>query len=391
MGKLAVTGRLVAGTVGCLLIAVWVVLWSGGTLYFDGVFVRTVAANLRATEWPTTTGTVLYTHLREERDSEGGRTHWAEVLYAYEVQGHHYSGDKCRPAEIKGLGSLRPKDFVALHPAGARVTVHYNSFDPAQAALDVGVGPAEGLFLMFLMPFNAIMLTAWVAIAAWATGRWRAGGAPAVAGGVRLIHDGPRVRVRLPRVSPFAALLGTFLATTFAGVFLAGFGSHAISPAVAVGAAWALALGCTAAVFARVARRVWSGQADLVIDPLRKRITLPQTYGRREPLEVPFADVKEVAVVERVSRDSDGPTYTYEPTLRCVDPRAGYVKDAVLAKWRDRAKAEAFAAWLRERLGVREARTVPAPEARARPVIGQVLRSLLEKRTPGRTQARGGL
>jgi hypothetical protein len=98
-----------------------------------------------------------------------------------------------------------------------------------------------------------------------------------------------------------------------------------------------------------------------------------------------------VTVVERVSRDSDGPTYTYEPTLRCVDPRAGYVKDAVLAKWRDRAKADAFTGWLRERLGVREARKAPAPEACARPAIAQVVRSLLEKRTPGRTEVRGGL
>jgi hypothetical protein len=98
---------------------------------------------------------------------------------------------------------------------------------------------------------------------------------------------------------------------------------------------------------------------------MRKRLTLPQTYERRESLDVPFADIREVAVVARVSRDSDGPTTTYEPTVRCVDPRAGYVKDAVPAKWSDRAKAEAFADWLRRQLGQPTGRPSPRLGAKA--------------------------
>lgn len=108
-----------------------------------------------------------------------------------------------------------------------------------------------------------------------------------------------------------------------------------------------------------------------MIDPVRKVLTLPQTFGRREALDVPFADVREVAVVERVSNDSDGPSYRYEPTVRCVDPRAGYVKDAVLAKWPDRAKAEAFAAWLREAISTCDSvgKITPSREGPGRVVI----------------------
>ena len=118
-------------------------------------------------------------------------------------------------------------------------------------------------------------------------------------------------------------------------------------------AAWAGIVGLSALIFARRWRRIQSGAEDLVLDQGSRALTLPRTFGRQESVTVSFREVTDVTVVkvERPTRRSRA-SYTWAPTIQFKDGREAQT----LADWKNNEKAEAFTAWLREKIGLPAAR-----------------------------------
>lgn len=88
-----------------------------------------------------------------------------------------------------------------------------------------------------------------------------------------------------------------------------------------------------------------TGASDLIINRATHTVTLPLTFGRREPVTLPIAEIEDFVVEERESQSG---SYSYAALLRCKD-RGQVIQ---LAKWSDRIKLENFVHWLRQELGI---------------------------------------
>src|SRR5207302_2842665 len=162
-------------------------------------------------------------------------------------------------------------------PTGGQATVFYDPANPPDAVLQTGLNGQSLFMLLFLTPFNLVMLAIWLVPLAWLAGRNRSG----VAGGVPVIQEPMRMRTRarLPRWPPVAAAGVTLLATSFASIFILGFVSGFDPSIEAVVATWVAIIALSAAVFTRRWLKVQSGSEDLVIDLGARTLTLPQTFG----------------------------------------------------------------------------------------------------------------
>jgi hypothetical protein len=200
------------------------------------------------------------------------------------------------------------------------------------------------VIVLFLTPFHIVGLGL-----LFGSGRliWR-GLRPQMAGGVKIIRDGFRTRVRLPVYTPvMVALIVAGLASFLAAFPLLGFYDGKPPLGLAVGAIVA-AYGAGLAAFAVQFRKVAAGLDDLVIDDGAQTLQLPETFGRKTIRTVGFSDIESVTVEVKVSTDSKGGTHcSYEPTLNL---RRGDGAGEKLATWGDGQQAQAFAAWLREQL-----------------------------------------
>jgi hypothetical protein len=88
----------------------------------------------------------------------------------------------------------------------------------------------------------------------------------------------------------------------------------------------------------------------LVLDDLNGAVTLPQTFGRKEPQALTADQLRSLVVDDVVRRGSKGSTsHTYVPTLIWQE-RYGVERREKLGEWTNQARAESFANWLRERL-----------------------------------------
>jgi hypothetical protein len=339
---LLIISRLSAGELGGLC---FLLFWSAIVLLFDAFLSYGAVRQLLALSYPAVEGEVLHCELKSFGDASATSDAF-NLEVAYEVQGRRYTGD-C-PAYFRMWSQPGARQFVAEHPAGSRCPVYYNPSDPADAVLVLGI---EGDMLaldLFLTPFNLIMVGGWHwLIASFYRRHFTRHVLPV---GARLFDYGTELRVRLPRVPPFAAAAVTAGLASFFAIFpIAFLCEFTPPPALALGVQ-GLILGAALVVYVLSALHVYSGKTDLVIDLLDQALVLPQTFGRKEPVLIPFSDLAAVDVVTAQTSGSNSSSL-YAPTVRWHEPD-GTTKEAKLAEWNDEHQAKDFAAWLREQVGL---------------------------------------
>ena len=229
---------------------------------------------------------------------------------------------------------------------GAMVQVFYNPENPRDSLLFPGIEGSDLLLVLFLTPFNAVMLAFWMGIGGWLRQRLLK---PA-AGGVRIVASGAVTRVRLPKSRPLVWALGTTGGLGFVSVFIVGFSSQ-MQPSIGfVLPAIAIVYFVGAGVYLWHWRKIHSGIYDLVINQSTRTLELPQTYGRNHRLTVNITDIESFIVEELAHTGSKGGTsYTYAPTLFLRRPNRAEQK---LADWYDKVRADCFADWFRKQLGL---------------------------------------
>lgn len=184
-----------------------------------------------------------------------------------------------------------------------QVDVHHASGDPADAVLKAGLEGIDFWLAMFLLPFNLGMLGMWIAIGQSLRHRFFR----PVAGGAKLVADGPRLRVRLPFWQPLcttAAFMG-MLSVIMVGIVGLGFG---MNPPIAVAlVAWGV---------------------------------------------IPWTRIVTVELEQIEDRDSKGSLlYEYVPAIVFLDSD-GREERQRLVPWWNAPSAEGLVEWLRERLRV---------------------------------------
>jgi hypothetical protein len=227
---------------------------------------------------------------------------------------------------------------LARYPVGGKAVAHYRPSDPADAVLEVGVRGQDAFMALFLGPFNAVMLAGWCV----GLGRLKIGPcAPTPLCGAVASEAGGVTRVRLHGFyPPVFCGLAAYGAASFVQIFIAAFAFRMRAPmSVVAGMVGAAALlGLIAWAVSRT-RLAW-GRRDLLIDPVRKVLTLPPRLGGAE---VPFAEIERVEVGK--GSISSGGRVTSGTVILVT--RGG--KRELFESW-TRDGAERLAKWLRDRL-----------------------------------------
>jgi hypothetical protein len=321
--------------------------WSAVVLFFDGTLAHGMFKQFESRHYAVATGTVTHSEVRSHRGSKGGTSYQAIVNYRFEAGGQKFTGSRLRYGPTTS-DSASATDAVDANPEGATVQVFYNPHDPQDSLLSPGFRGSDFLMVLFLTPFNAIMLGFWQ----WTGGWLRERLVRPLAGGVKIITDGMSTRVRLPYVGPMGWALAATGGLGFVSMFVVAFGTQ-MQPSIGfalsvIGVVYLAGAG----VYFWQWRKMLSGVEDLVINKAAGTLDLPQsvTFGRKERVTAKIADIESLTV-EQIAHTSSkgGVSYTYAPTLRLRGPEAGLQK---LADWSDRVKADDFTGWLRRQIGL---------------------------------------
>jgi len=323
-------------------LSVFGLLFSSLVLVFDYSTVREIAGEWRSQSFAQTTGHVLSSKLTTHYGKH--ISYSADFVYDYTVDGQRFTGTKVDYGRALNSTHAWAQSLLTRYPAGSTTPVYFDRANPSDAVLEPGLrGP--GLFTtVFLVPFNVMMIGLWAGLANLLTNS----NASRVAGGVQVLEESLVTRARLPRFTPFAAGMLAMAATSFLAIFIVGFGTKMNPSPHTVIATWCVILVVPAVAFLRRWWKIQSGVEDLVLDPGSRVLTLPQTFGRKQVVVVPFNEVKALAVASIEHRTSKGVSQTWAPTIQFKDNR----KEEKLVVWPSREKAESFAAWLREKTGL---------------------------------------
>ncbi len=341
------TGLSPKSFVGGFIVVVFGLAWSAAVLSFDAIEFSAIYHQLAALGYATAPGRVISSEVKVSRSTRKRErdTYSPCIRFSYVVGEKPYQGNRYRYGQMASNDNSAART-VAEFPAGAMVTVYYRPADPSDSLLRPGVMGGDLFVLLFLLPFNLVMLVIWRGFAYLLLPRKRT----RLAGGSKIWDDGFQVRVRLATFTPLAAAVVTIGAVAFGSIFAVGFSVGSNPSLDFMIGVWSglLAAGLIAA-FLR-ARRLASGDWDLVIDNMERTIRLPRGMGRKEPLTVPIANVTGVDIETIAKSGSKGEAnYRYVPVIFYSPQNGGKLK-VLLVEWFDKDRARELAGWIGEKL-----------------------------------------
>jgi Protein of unknown function (DUF3592) len=304
-----------------------------------------------AESFPHTPGQVLSSEVTITHGSKGSIHYHVSIAYSYIVNGMEYRGGRYRYDGHPG-NQNEANAVVSAHPAGSAIDVFYDPQDPADSVLSPMVDAQDVYILFLLTPLTFAIL--WVFANAVQQLNW---GGTQVAGGVKLISEMMVTRARLPQFQPQTpGLLALSGLSLLAGILMA---TGVLSGPPLTTGGWLLpcVLLGGAAAYGWQYWKIHSGRQDLVIDESSRTILLPLTYKRRAQTPVSFSEIQAVALKKVRHQTKSGVYYTYMVTLEMKDGSAQNLVNM------NQARAEAFAAWLKEKFGFTGDTPVLNPEA----------------------------
>jgi Protein of unknown function (DUF3592) len=327
---------------GLLVLLVVSLVW---TIFFaavDGSLLWDQFRQIRATGFPQSTGIVSHSQVTSHQGSKGGTQYDVEMEYSYRVNGEAFKGERYRYNNYPSSDSKWATVIVDQHPVGAAVPVFYDPQIPGEALLSPGIDGSDLFNLLFLTPFNLVMVGLWATVFTVLKDKVR----PPVAGGARWTEERRSIRVRLPRYP--AAVCGlVFIAfASFISIFPLGigFGFHPSVPVALL--TWVTVLGGGLGVAAWQWLKAVRGDFDLVIHPMERTVELPATFGRKCRRREPFSAFSGIKVENIVVGEYKGErTYRHGVILQRKDGGTDQ-----LTEWCREERAVSLAEWLRERL-----------------------------------------
>jgi len=319
--------------------------WSAFTLFFDCLMIVPSVHQALALRFSSTEGTIITSEVTNYPVRKGGTTDGVKVSYSYSVGDQDYTGDRYQYDTWSSSDSWASRVVNAL-PPGTKVRAHYDPANPRNSLLKPGIAGSHLFQLLFLTPFNAVMIGLWLAVGSALRRKWF----KPPAGGVKLKTGLRQTRARLTSFSALGTGLATVGLLAFAGTFIVGFGPGGTHPPLrTVVVVWSVVLASGVLAAAWHWAIIRSGKYDLILDELNGSLQLPLTQGRQTRQTVALAKVRGVyvATLEKRSSDGDSSTTTYVPTLRIG---GAAVRQEPLIEWHDAGKAQAFVEWLREKL-----------------------------------------
>jgi hypothetical protein len=213
--------------------------------------------------------------------------------------------------------------------------------------------------LLFLTPFNGVML------AIWLTGltRLRHAWFKPVAGGVKITAHLRQTKARLVETSSLMAGGVTIGLLAFLAIFVVAFLLGGFHPSLkTMFITWAVILAAGIGVSVYQSIRIWRGKYDLLIDDMNSFLELPATCGRKARMRVPFSQIQgiEVEKTYQTSKNTKSSAPEFAPTLQLGGTPPHTER---LAAWYSQEQAEAFSRWLGEKLRLDAKKSWPIRQA----------------------------
>lgn len=328
-------------------------LWSAFVLSFDSFVGHGVVKQFCTKSFPSVTGYVTRSEMTVHHGK--GTSYGVNIQYHYEVNGQSFEGNRFRYGPEAADFDWASRT-VNLYHTGAEVPIYYNSSNPSESVLSPGIRGSDLEFILFLTPFNAIMVGFWVAGVASLRVRFFG----STNGGIKFYQDGELTRIRLPRYSAFSIALAVTGGVAFIEVFLVAIFHRFLQSGLGIASApIILAYGSGVIAFLWQMQVDRSGKSDLVIDRIRQSVELPRTFGRKMKIQIPISDIKNIFIETVVTKSrKGGTTYTYVPTISWRGAESGKGK---LSEFYTKPRAEKFVAWLRSQFKLSDSN----PENRA--------------------------
>ena len=325
----------------------FMLFWTGIVGLVDVVVSSEIYHQMRTTQFATTRGEIISSSVETDHDSDG-TTYRPKVAFEYDVNNQTLLGKSIRYGEA-GSSDSYAHDFVANHPVGKKIDVHYDPSNPSDAVLVTGVEGSDLFLLMFLTPFNVVMLGGCYFLASTIKQLITSGNSTRPC---RYTDDGYEMRIMIDRV-PLIPVVGiSLLVLCFFSVFVVAFGTGlGFHPSMATMlTTWSIILSITTLVTAWFAKRNWTGHYDIVVHHLHKNVTLPVTHNRNREVVIPTKNIDQVYVDRNVTTDTDGDKHESFFVRIKIQPNsktlAGkFTDNETLAKLHDEEKAYQFADW----------------------------------------------
>jgi hypothetical protein len=315
--------------------------WSLMTLLFDVVISISAALGLLALTFHSTPGKITRSDIVVEHDSEGDSAR-PVVEYDYAVAGVPYHGERHSFNTFSGPVPMA-RMIADQYRAGDPVTVYYWRAAPAWCVLYRGLTPLDQMLLLFMTPFNAIMLGGW--LACWASWRGKALGRPAL--GLKVYDDGLQTKMHFYRLSPLAAALVAALASAFLLTFVCAFGM------AFTGWMWLPSISWGIVIFTSACAWLWARRRGtmLVLDRLRGSLECRAEPSDQPPLLIPVDQI-EIAIGRVETTDSEGDkSVSYPVTLTSSEEKSAERIAVPLMTCYDEADANRLREWLKSLFG----------------------------------------
>jgi Protein of unknown function (DUF3592) len=332
----------------------FILFWSSLTLAFDYQLFGGMLAQLRTLSFQSTQGEILQSSVKTHKNSDGD-TYSLIVSYRYQVNRTEYTSDKYRFGTMSTnyhAANKLSKRFNS-HPS---VTVYFNPAIPSEAVLMQGIEGVDLFTILFITPFNMVMLGGWWCVFIWLARLYR----KPEAGGVKYLDQDRQTIIKLHYKSPLAAALGALGACAFIGIFIVVilFGTH--PPLVLMVLVWIIISALAVYAAYHCWRQNQSGSTDFIIDDSRQtvsfcpmqinpeNITIKNVWKTGQfaaRVSVPRSQIQNIFIESKTTTDSDGDSKTnYFPTIQ-------WQQQAVLMMTTDKEQVEEFVEWLRRRIG----------------------------------------
>lgn len=323
--------------------SIWILFWSLITLLADLIFGIGDVRQIWACTYLPVPAVVIANSLEEGMDGEGGKSFRTKVSYAYEVDGQHYTSE-CRryldPATGLSTEVKRMKRFVDDFPAGAKITAYYNPFSHSDAVLLRGLESSDFLVLLFLLPFNVVMIGSWMTAREFLRGN-RTDEPPT---GVTFDETDEQSRMRFyPITRSVAAGIG-ILGSSFVMVFFVALGQSAFPLVPLLVIAWSFVL-MAGFLGIKVAQRK---STEVRIDSFRGQVEI-QANGE-EAKSFAISDVSQIVVDEGFATQTEGVSRkTFQPVVVFRHGEQEQQRVSLLTCSQS-ASAEWIVNWLKDRL-----------------------------------------
>ncbi|MEM9942641.1 MAG: DUF3592 domain-containing protein [Planctomycetota bacterium] len=332
-----------------MFLIVWILFWTLIVGFFDVITGRNMWNQIGTRSFESVPGIILSSEVESHYDSDSGTNYRPKIKYEYVVNNQKLVNDSIRYGETSSNDSYA-KEFIDQHPVGSETTVFFDPQNPSDSVLETGIQGSDLFLLVFLTPFNIIMVGGWILVFYFGRRAVRSKDS----GYHKFKDDGVEIRIQQPSIPTIAVFFIALLGTCFFSTFIVGFGFGFHVSLNVMLMVWSLVLGFSFAMTAWFRFRAKSSKNELVFHRFHRTLKLPVTKNRLEPVSYSVEEIESVDVKTHSAIDDES-THKFEviATIKSsvaskykLEPISDDQSAESLITFYQQEEAEQFANWI---------------------------------------------